>query len=124
MPKVLLVEDEDVLRDAYQEILQMSGAHVDFARNGVEALERCGSVTYDLILLDLMMPILDGVGFLKQANLQKAAPQTKVVVFSNLSSGGDVLQAMELGADEHVLKSGLTPKDLLALVASHTVPKR
>jgi CheY-like chemotaxis protein len=124
MAKVLLVEDEDILRDAYQEVLLSSGTDLDVARNGMEALERCSSGSYDLILLDLMMPVLDGVSFLKEANLRKVAPGTRVVVFSNLSSGGNVSEAMELGADEHVLKSDLTPKDLLTLVEQRVSRKR
>jgi CheY-like chemotaxis protein len=124
MSRVLLVEDEEVLRDAYEQILQSSGEDVELARNGVEALERCSSTTYDLILLDLMMPVLDGIGFLKEANLRKVSPRTKIVVFSNLSSGGNVSEALELGADEHVLKSDLTPKDLLELVEQRGRRKR
>jgi CheY-like chemotaxis protein len=124
MTRVLLVEDEEILRDAYEHVLQSSGEDVDLARNGVEALERCSSTTYDLILLDLMMPVLDGVGFLKEANLRKVAPRTRVVIFSNLSSGGNVSEALDLGADEHVLKSDLTPKDLLELVENSGRRKR
>jgi CheY-like chemotaxis protein len=116
MLKILLVEDEETLREAYLEILATTGADVRSAKHGAEALERCELDSFDLVLLDLMMPVLDGVGFLRAANLPMVAPDTKVVVFSNVSSGGDVNEALELGAHRQVVKADLTPRDLLALV--------
>jgi DNA-binding response OmpR family regulator len=116
MSKILLVEDEELLREAYGTILESEGLDVDLAKNGEEALKHWKSKQYDLILLDLMMPKLDGIGFLKKANIKKKLPVTKVVVFTNLSSGGNIKEALELGADEYVLKSNLSPKDLIKTV--------
>jgi CheY-like chemotaxis protein len=118
MPNILLVEDEPVLQDAYSTIFMGTEYDVRLARNGQEALELCRTCSYDVILLDLMMPVLDGVGFLREAGLHKHAPGTKIIVFSNISSGGDVGTAMRLGAHAHVLKANLTPRELLDLVAS------
>jgi CheY-like chemotaxis protein len=116
MATVLLVEDDNILREVYVTILRAGGFNVDAAANGKIALELCAKATYDLILLDLMMPVLDGVGFLKQTNMKHTAPKTKVVLFSNLSSGSLIEEARALGVDDHVLKSNLTPKSLTALV--------
>lgn len=71
---------------------------------------------YDLILLDLMMPEVDGVEFLRLSKVTKKSPSTRVIILSNLSSGRDIEEALALGADQHVLKSSLTPKDLIELV--------
>jgi DNA-binding response OmpR family regulator len=116
MLKILLVEDEEILRDAYKSVLQSEGFEVHIAHNGLDALEKCRYAQYDVILLDLMMPELDGVGFLQQANLKQSSPNTKVIVFSNLSSGQVITKAFELGANTYVLKSDLSPKELIMVI--------
>jgi CheY-like chemotaxis protein len=115
--KILLVEDEKILRDAYTILLNARGDyHVDTATNGKEALEFCKKEAYDLILLDLMMPVLDGMGFLKAAMLAESSPKTRVVIMSNLSGGKEVMEAMKLGAHRHAVKSDLGPTDVMAIV--------
>jgi DNA-binding NarL/FixJ family response regulator len=66
--------------------------------------------------LDLMMPELDGIGFLQKANLRKNAPATKIIVFSNLSMGTNIQEAIELGADSYILKSDFSPKELITVI--------
>jgi DNA-binding response OmpR family regulator len=115
MRKLLLVEDEDILREAYSMILLTQPYDVDVAKNGQEALDLCKKNEYDLILLDLMMPRVDGVGFLER--FQKKRPRrTKIIVLSNLSSGQELERAHELGANKSVLKAELSPKQLVATV--------
>ncbi len=117
MRKVLLVEDEKILRDAYSILLgAQEGLDVTVANNGQEALDICGSDTFDLILLDLMMPVLNGVGFLQEARLAEKSPRTRVVVMSNLSSGEDLLNALALGAHRHAVKSDLSPNEVIKIV--------
>jgi CheY-like chemotaxis protein len=115
MRKILLVEDEDILRETFQLMMGAQPYIVDVAPNGQTALELCRLTTYDLILLDLMMPVLDGVGFMEQFMPFKPG-LTKVIIMSNLSSGEQLDQAMALGADRSVLKSSVSPKELLTLV--------
>ncbi|MDB5181664.1 MAG: DNA-binding response regulator VicR [Candidatus Saccharibacteria bacterium] len=112
MRKILVVEDEDILRETYLTILSTEPYLVDVASNGEEALIKCQDTSYDLVLLDLMMPIMNGVDFLKHAPVAT----TKIIIMSNLSSGDLLTQAIELGAYKSVLKSDLSPKQLLALV--------
>ena len=117
MPKILLVEDEKVLRDAYAILLNSKGGYeVQIASNGREALELVENSSYDLILLDLMMPVLDGIGFLKGATLSVKAPNTRVIVLSNLSGGQEVKEAMRLGAHRSAVKSDLGPGEVIAIV--------
>jgi len=117
MPKILLVEDEKILRDAYTILITAQSDFVlDVASNGQEALELCTKNSYDIILLDLMMPIVDGVGFLEGANLKTTAPHTRVIVMSNLSSGEGLIRAIELGAHRHAVKSDLSPSEVLAVI--------
>lgn len=114
---ILLVEDEKVLRDAYAILLSSQGGYsVQVASNGKDALDLLKNNSYDLILLDLMMPVLDGIGFLKDAMLSEKAPNTRVIVLSNLSGGQEVKEAMRLGAHKSAVKSDLGPGDVMALV--------
>jgi CheY-like chemotaxis protein len=116
---ILIVEDDQALNDAYQMILGSGGYTVLSAADGEAALStinKHGSDP-DVILLDLRMPVLDGVGFLKAYEPQKH-PNTSVVVFSNYDVHKDIDDAFALGADRYVLKARATPKDLLHLVES------
>lgn len=116
MKKVLIVEDEAVIRDAFTLLLEANNYAVTAVANGLEALEACERDTFSLILLDLMMPQLDGIEFLELADLGRRSPETKVVVLSNLSIGPEVARAKELGAVRHEVKSNLAPREVIALV--------
>jgi DNA-binding response OmpR family regulator len=115
MLRVLIVEDEDLLRESYHTILSAHGYVCDAVENGKKALERCQTETYDLILLDLMMPVMSGVKFLKKF-MPSAPPNTKIIVLSNLSSGSDLEQAMDLGVYKCLLKADISPGELVAAV--------
>jgi DNA-binding response OmpR family regulator len=115
MRKLLIVEDEPILRETYQLILSTQPYLCDVASDGKEALELCKEKSYDLILLDLMMPIMDGVEFLEYYN-DLDGVKSKVIVLSNLSSGKEVDRALELGAEKNFVKSDLSPSQLIGLV--------
>ena len=112
---VLVVEDDQPLNDAYKIILEQADYDVHTALNGQEALRAVEKIEPDVILLDLRMPVLDGIGFLTQYDPKKH-PATAIVVFSNYDSHADIDKAYELGVDRYVLKARAAPKDLLALV--------
>lgn len=116
MKKILLVEDEVDIREPFTIILQSHGYYVDIATNGQEALALHKQTAHDLILLDLMMPEVDGVGFLEHAFPDGIPAHTRVVLLTNLSSGALLKRGLELGAHSHEIKSNLTPAGLLALV--------
>ncbi|MDB5182830.1 MAG: DNA-binding response regulator VicR [Candidatus Saccharibacteria bacterium] len=116
MAKILLVEDELIISTPFSIVLKSKGHQVDNAENGNEALRLCQKKSYDLILLDIMMPYCNGVEFLKKANLKTTAPNTRVVVLTNLSGGNEIDETLMLGAAKTVLKSSITPALLLTLV--------
>ena len=116
MRKLLVIEDDKTLREAYCMVLSTGPYEIDVACNGKEALDKCQGKVYDLILLDLMMPVLDGVGFLEQFALPHGKLPSKVIVLSNLSSGTDLAKAMKLGAYKSVLKADISPNQLLSRV--------
>lgn len=113
---ILVVEDDQSLAEAYDMILGTAEYDIDFASDGIEALDRTGENRYDLILLDLKMPNMDGVEFLREYKKRHKDRQAKLVVFSNYDLQNEVKQAYELGIDKYFLKSWASPKDLLKIV--------
>lgn len=119
-PTILVVEDEKMLQDAYKHVLSYKGYEVHVASNGLEGLEQLEKVRPDIVLLDVLMPQLGGIGFLKQANVREKYPGTKVVACSNLSDAETRDQMLSLGADKQVLKSDLSPSQLVAMIEELT----
>lgn len=118
MSDILLVEDDAMIREAFSIILKLRGEYnVSTAENGQVALQLCKNSTYDVILLDIMMPILDGIGFLKEYTSLYPDSSSKIVIMSNLSSGTELSQAQDYGVERSVLKSSLTPATLLDIVS-------
>lgn len=115
MRRILLVEDEDILRETYSIVLATQPYIVDVAANGQEALDKYHAEQYDLILLDIMMPVMDGLAFLETIS-SEAGEIPKVIMLTNLSSGTETEQALKLGAEKILLKSDLSPRDLIATV--------
>jgi two-component system, OmpR family, response regulator VicR len=114
--KILIVEDELTLNEAYQMILSQEGYDVHVAYDGSEALELCKQLEPDLILLDLRMPKMGGIEFLREYNLAEEHPSVKVIVFSNLDTQKEVEEAYKLGAQKYMLKAWASPKELAQLV--------
>lgn len=111
--KILVVEDDQALNDAFTLILA-NNYHVDAAFDGQEALDLTEKNKYDLILLDLLMPVMDGKAFLRSFKNPARIP---IVVFSNLDAKKDIEEVTQLGAQRYMLKSWASPKELLKLVA-------
>lgn len=113
---VLIVEDESMLNEAYQVILGSGGYKVIPAFDGKAALDIVKDTNVDVILLDLRMPVLDGIGFLEAYQPKSLPKAPKIVVFSNFDMQKEIDQAYELGADKYMLKAWASPKELLQLV--------
>jgi len=116
MAKILVVEDEAIINEPFCLVLRSQGHEVDAAYNGNEASGHCKKTTYDLILLDIMMPVCNGLEFLRNSKIKQLSPGTKVIIMSNLSGGKDVEEALKLGAQKSLLKASVTPKLLIELV--------
>lgn len=114
--KVLIAEDDAVLRSAYETVLTLEGYQVVAASDGLEALELAEKQDPDIILLDMLMPNLNGLEFLERFRGPKEHPHTKIIVFSNMSVPSDVKDAMRLGATKYLTKSSFTPKEMEGII--------
>jgi CheY-like chemotaxis protein len=113
---ILVVEDERSLNEAYQIILRTAGYDVAVAFDGQEALEVAAKKEPALILLDLRMPRMDGIEFLRNYRLREEHPNVKVIVFSNYDMQKEIDEAYRLGAERYILKAWASPKELLRVV--------
>lgn len=114
--RILIVEDEVTLNEAYQLILEQQGYEVHVAFNGEEALQVTKNVEPDLILLDLRMPVMDGVEFLRAYDAPNKHPKVKIVIFSNYDMQKEIDEAYQLGAARYILKAWASPKELMQVV--------
>lgn len=111
--KILLVEDDLFLRDLYLETLQSAGYVTDSAANGQEAYDKMKQGGYDLVLLDIVLPIMDGIEIMRKLKTEVISVPNKCVVFlTNLDNEADIKSALELG-NGYMIKSQITPADLL-----------
>ena len=122
--KILVVEDEAILLTALSEELRQQGFDVVGAKDGVEGVEKVNSERPHLVLLDLVMPKLDGIGALKQ---MKANPETKdipVVILTNLSDYDKIAEAMALGAKDYLVKANYRLEELVDKIKTVLVRKK
>jgi CheY-like chemotaxis protein len=115
---ILLAEDDRFLRKAADTALRRHGFSVVTATNGEEALEALRTMKPDLILLDLIMPKVQGFEVLRSVKENPATAHIPVIVLSNLGQEGDVKRAMESGATAYFVKANLTLEDMVTQVES------
>ena len=112
--RLLLVEDNEVNQELALELLRDTGATVDVASNGVEALARIAQVAYDAVLMDCQMPVMDGYEATRQLRLQPANAGLPVIAMTANAMAGDRERCLEVGMNDHVAK----PIDLQILLAT------
>ena len=111
--KILVVEDEIDLNNVIVKHLKKNGYSVDSAFNGEEAMDFTAVAHYDLIVLDIMMPVMDGLTFLKKSRAAKLA--TPVLILTAKDDIDDVVKGLDAGADDYLVKP-FDFKELLARV--------
>ncbi len=110
--KILVVDDEDKIRNVIKEYAEFEGFETDEACDGMEAIAKCRSNNYDLIIMDIMMPKLDGFSSIKEIKKIKDMP---VIMLSARSEEYDKLHGFDIGIDDYVVKP-FSPKELMARV--------
>ena len=114
MYKILVVDDEEMIREVLKEYLTADGHDVAEAADGQEAVEKCRLGGYDLIIMDVMMPKLDGLSAVKEIRKNQDVP---VIMLSARGEEYDKLFAFQLGADDYVTKP-FSPRELMARVGA------
>lgn len=115
--KILLADDEKDLSKAVGTILAYSNYDVDIVSNGKEALERINNTIYDLIILDIMMPVMDGIQALKE--IRKNNIKTPVILLTAKSQVDDKVEGLDSGANDYLTKP-FDKKELLARIRALT----
>jgi twitching motility two-component system response regulator PilH len=116
MAKLLVVEDDPLMSRMYQKIFAFEGYEVESAGDGEEGLEKARSVKPTIILMDIMMPKMNGLQALDKL---KADPETKaipVIMLTNLAGQQDAEAALSKGAIKYIIKSEYEPKQVVSMV--------
>ena len=112
MAKILVVDDETKIRMIIKEYAEFEGYEVVQASDGMEAVEKAKSDNFDIIIMDVMMPRLDGYSAVKEINKDKKTP---VIMLSARGEEYDKLFGFEIGVDDYVVKP-FSPKELMARI--------
>ena len=112
--KILIVDDEEMIRGVLREYVEFEGNEAFEAENGMEAVKLCRENDYDLVLMDIMMPHLDGFSAVKEIKKSKDVP---VIMLSARGEEYDKLFGFELGVDDYVTKP-FSPRELMARISA------
>ncbi len=114
--KILIIEDDSFLQGLVASKLGKDGYSIVTAANGEDAVRLADSEKPDCILLDLLLPSMDGFETLTRIRQNEALKNTPVVIFSNLAEEKDMARAKALGANEYMVKSNFTLDELAAKI--------
>ena len=113
MPKILILDDTPASREALARALRQEGYETECAHNGVEGLVRLKAKTPDLVLLDQMMPEVDGLTFLSGIRRFPKWKKLPVIMFTGLNNKANYAQAQSLGVRDYLVKADFTLPELL-----------
>jgi two-component system response regulator len=117
VPRVLLVEDDDTLREIYAMKFELEHMPVAVAENGARALDQVKAFHPDIVLLDMMMPVMGGLEFMQRLSAKNPCPPA-VIVFSNVSAPQHMEAIMKLGVRDYWVKSDYTPERVVQEVTN------
>lgn len=115
MSKILIVEDEESIADLEKDYLELSGFEVEVANDGQTGLEKALSGDFDLVILDLMLPGVDGFEICRKVRAEKNTP---IIMVSAKKDDIDKIRGLGLGADDYMTKP-FSPSELVARVKAH-----
>jgi CheY-like chemotaxis protein len=123
MATILIIDDEPIIRQLFQKVLEHEGHSVLTAGNGREALEVMKHHLPDLLLLDMMMPLMDGMSFLRLMRRNANWAQIPVVIMSALADKQNVCNAGGLGVRDYLLKAGFSLPVLRKRIKKYLEPQ-
>ena len=113
---VLIVDDDEFLLEMYALKFKEEGFTVEIAETGKDALTKIESVKPDVVLLDVVLPEMDGFAVLQKMRPEKKSGLPIIVLLTNLSQKDDTERGMRLGADDYVVKAHFTPSEVVEKV--------
>lgn len=116
---IVLIEDDEYINRAYSSGLTRAGFVVHEAFDGEEGLKLLEHQKPDLVVLDLIMPIMTGFDVLQALQKKKLLPNTPIIVLSNLGQDEDIKQAKELGATDYLVKSNFSMNEVIEKIKQH-----
>jgi len=118
-PHILVAEDDKMYAKVYQNKLTKEGYTVTVVSNGTEAIKMAKEIHPDLILLDLIMPEMDGFEVLKKIKEDPVTKDVKVVVMSNLGQDSDIIRAKALGSVDYFVKANVSIMDVMTKIRTY-----
>ncbi|SDN37778.1 DNA-binding response regulator, OmpR family, contains REC and winged-helix (wHTH) domain [Paenibacillus sp. yr247] len=115
MSRILIIEDEQSIAELERDYLEISGYEVDIENSGDKGLHQALSIDYDLIILDLMLPKVDGFEICRRIRSEKDIP---IVMVSAKKEDIDKIRGLGLGADDYIIKP-FSPSEMVARVKAH-----
>jgi len=113
MKSILLIEDDPFLMDIYNTKLKESGFSVEVAQDGDKCFEKLAEKTFDLAVLDIVLPHMDGWGILKKIKEDSKYQSLPVIILSNLGQKEEVEKGLNLGAVKYLIKAHYTPSQVV-----------
>jgi len=111
--KILVVEDDFFIRDLYEKQLQLSGFLVVGASDGEQGVEKTKQEKPDLVLLDIMLPKMNGLDVLKNIKSNPEIKETRIILLTNLGQESVIKEGFALGAEGYLVKSAYTPSQVV-----------
>jgi len=111
--RILIVEDDPFLIDIYTTKLKDIGFSIDVANDGEDGLRKLKEGNFDLLMLDIVLPHIDGWQVLKQISENEELKNLKVIVLSNLGQKEEVEKGLKLGAIKYLIKAHYTPQEVI-----------
>lgn len=116
MAKILIIEDDPLMQRMYQKAFSFEGYEVSVAGDGVEGLEKIRTEKPTVVLLDVMMPRLNGLDTLDKIKADPDIKKIPVIMLTNLAGSSDAEKALAKGAVKYIIKSEQEPKQVVSMV--------
>jgi CheY-like chemotaxis protein len=121
--KIFIIEDDQFYLKIYKKKFEVDGYQVEIASNGEEGLAKMGEFKPDIVLLDIMMPKLDGFDVLDKMKADARLKDVPVIMMTNLSTQEDMEKAKQKGAVDYIVKSDVTPSQVVTQIKANLQPK-
>lgn len=122
MAKILLIEDDSLIVKIYTTRLKADGYEIVSAEDGEKGIEVAQHEKPDLILLDVMMPKVDGFTVIQTLRADEQFKNTPIIMYSNLAQEAESKRAIEVGATEFITKANISPTELVNKIKSYIKP--